>query len=98
MLALNGGRPEQLNLKDIVSAFVSFREEVVTKRTTFLLKKARERAHILAGLLVALNNIENILEIYKYHIIRYENAESSEKLVALLGEKSKNMKPSSARN
>ena len=45
-----------------------------------------------------LNNIENILEIYKYHIIRYENAESSEKLVALLGEKSKNMKPSSARN
>ncbi|MEC7806532.1 MAG: DNA gyrase subunit A [Pseudomonadota bacterium] len=65
MLALNGGRPEQLNLKDIVSAFVSFREEVVTKRTTFLLKKARERAHILAGLLVALNNIENIIALIR---------------------------------
>ena len=65
MLALNGGRPEQLNLKDIVSAFVSFREEVVTKRTTFLLKKARERAHILAGLVVALNNIENIIALIR---------------------------------
>ena len=65
MLALNGGRPEQLNLKDIISAFVSFREEVVTKRTTFLLKKARERAHILAGLLVALNNIENIIALIR---------------------------------
>ena len=42
--------------------------------------------------------IENIIEMYKYQMIRYENAESSEKLVALLGEKSKNMKPSSARN
>ena len=60
MLALNGGRPEQLNLKDIISAFVAFREEVVTKRTTFLLRKARERAHILAGLLVALNNLSLI--------------------------------------
>ena len=65
MLALNGGRPEQLNLKDIISAFVAFREEVVTKRTTFLLKKARERAHILAGLLVALNNIENIIALIR---------------------------------
>ena len=65
MLALNGGRPEQLNLKDIISAFVAFREEVVTKRTTFLLRKARERAHILAGLLVALNNIENIIALIR---------------------------------
>ena len=65
MLALNGGRPEQLNLKDIISAFVTFREEVVTKRTTFLLRKARERAHILAGLLVALNNIENIIALIR---------------------------------
>ena len=65
MLALNGGRPEQLNLKDIISAFVAFREEVVTKRTTFLLRKARERAHILAGLLVALNNIENIITLIR---------------------------------
>ena len=65
MLALNGGRPEQLNLKDIIAAFVAFREEVVTKRTTFLLRKARERAHILAGLLVALNNIENIITLIR---------------------------------
>ena len=64
MLALNGGRPEQLNLKDIISAFVAFREEVVTKRTHFFYE-ARERAHILAGLLVALNNIENIIALIR---------------------------------
>ena len=61
MLALNQGRPEQLNLKDIISAFVEFREQVITRRTSFLLKKARERAHVLAGLLVALNNIEEVI-------------------------------------
>ena len=61
MLALNRGRPEQLNLKDILAAFIAFREDVITKRTNYLLRKARERAHILAGLLVALNNIEDII-------------------------------------
>ncbi len=65
MLALNQGRPEQLNLKDIISAFVYFREQVITRRTSFLLKKARERAHVLAGLLVALNNIEEVIALIR---------------------------------
>ena len=65
MLALNQGRPEQLNLKDIISAFVEFREHVITRRTSFLLKKARERAHLLAGLLVALNNIEEVIALIR---------------------------------
>ena len=60
MLALNGGRPEQLNLRDVIQAFVAFREDVITRRTRHLLAAARERAHVLAGLLVALNNIEEI--------------------------------------
>ena len=61
MLALNQGRPEQLNLRDIVAAFVAFREQVIARRTTYLLSKARDRAHVLAGLLVALNNIDEII-------------------------------------
>ena len=65
MLALNQGRPEQLNLKNIISAFVDFREQVITRRTSFLLKKARERAHVLAGLLVALNNIEEVIALIR---------------------------------
>ena len=50
MVALNGGKPEQLNLLDLLRAFVAFREEVVTRRTKFLLNKARVRAHVLVGL------------------------------------------------
>ena len=50
MLALDGGRPLMMTLRDIIAAFIRFREEVVTRRTVFLLRKARERAHILAGL------------------------------------------------
>ena len=49
MLALNKGKPELLNLKDIISSFVEFREEIVTKRTVFDLNKARNKAHILIG-------------------------------------------------
>jgi DNA gyrase subunit A len=49
MLAINGGRPEQLTLRDIIAAFIAFREEVITRRTTYLLNKARERAHTLVG-------------------------------------------------
>ena len=51
IVALNGGRPEQLNLKDMIQAFAQFREVVVSRRTKFLLNKARDRAHVLAGLL-----------------------------------------------
>ncbi len=58
MLALNGGRPELMTLRDIIAAFVAFREEVVTRRTIYLLSKARERAHILVGLAVAVANID----------------------------------------
>lgn len=65
MLALNGGRPQMMNLRDIVVAFVEFREEVVIRRTTFELRKARERAHILAGLLVAISNIDPIIDLIR---------------------------------
>ena len=65
MLALNSGRPEMLTLKDIIAAFVAFREEVVTRRTAFELRKARERAHILAGLLVAISNIDPVIELIR---------------------------------
>jgi DNA gyrase subunit A len=65
MLALNGGRPELLTLKDIIAAFLAFREEVVTKRTVYLLGKARERAHILVGLAVAVANIDAIIALIR---------------------------------
>ena len=62
MLALNGGRPEQLNLKDFLTAFITFREEVVARRTAYELRKARERSHILCGLAVAVTNVDEIVE------------------------------------
>ena len=65
MLALNNGRPMMMNLRDIVVAFVEFREVVVTRRTAFELRKARERAHILAGLLVAISNIDPIINLIR---------------------------------
>ncbi len=65
-LALNGGRPEMLDLKQVISAFIDFREEVITRRTIYLLKRARERAHILAGLLVAISNLDPVIEMIRY--------------------------------
>ena len=65
MLAINGGRPEQLNLKDIVSAFTSFREEVVSRRTKHLLAKSRDRAHVLVGLAVAVANIDEMIRLIR---------------------------------
>jgi DNA gyrase subunit A len=65
MLAINGGRPEQLTLRDIIAAFIAFREEVITRRTTYLLNKARERAHILVGLLVAVASIDEIITLIR---------------------------------
>ena len=65
MLALNAGRPEMLGLRDIIAAFVGFREEVVTRRTNFLLGKARERAHLLLGLAVAVANIDAMIELIR---------------------------------
>ncbi|WP_299789911.1 DNA gyrase subunit A [uncultured Marivita sp.] len=61
MLALNGGRPEQLTLRKFLTAFIDFREDVVARRTAHLLRKARERSHILCGLAVAVTNIDEIV-------------------------------------
>jgi len=61
MLALNGGRPEQLTLYDFLSYFISFREEVVARRTAFELRRARERSHVLCGLAVAVSNVDEIV-------------------------------------
>ena len=58
MLALNGGRPEQLDLRKFLTSFIAFREEVVARRTAFELRKARERSHILCGLAVAVSNVD----------------------------------------
>ena len=65
MLALNGGRPEQLDLKRVIAAFVEFREEVIVRRTTFELDKARDRAHVLVGLAVAVANIDPIIALIR---------------------------------
>ncbi|MCX7341563.1 MAG: DNA gyrase subunit A [Hyphomicrobiales bacterium] len=65
MVALNGGRPETLNLKDFIKAFVDFREEVISRRTKFLLTKARERAHVLCGLAIAVANIDEVIRIIR---------------------------------
>ena len=61
MLALNGGRPETLTLRDFLSHFISFREEVVARRTAFELRRARERSHILCGLAVAVSNVDEVV-------------------------------------
>ncbi|MGB1088895.1 MAG: DNA topoisomerase (ATP-hydrolyzing), partial [Alphaproteobacteria bacterium] len=61
MLALNYGKPELLNLKQFLEAFVRFREEVITRRTRFELNKARERAHVLVGLVTAVANIDEVI-------------------------------------
>ena len=65
MVALNGGKPEQLTLSDMLSAFVAFREEVVNRRTKYLLRKARERAHVLVGLAIAVANIDEIIKLIR---------------------------------
>jgi DNA gyrase subunit A len=65
MLALNGGKPEQLNLRDIIEAFTSFRQDVVTRRTRYLLFKARERAHVLVGLAIAVANIDEVIKLIR---------------------------------
>ncbi len=65
MLALNGGQPELMNLRQVIVAFVEFREEVITRRTAYELRRARERAHVLAGLLVALANLDPVIELIR---------------------------------
>ena len=65
MLALNGGRPQQLTLRDVLSAFIDFREEVVARRTKHELVKARDRAHVLVGLAIAVANIDEIVALIR---------------------------------
>jgi len=65
MLALNAGKPEQMNLKELIAAFVVFREEVITRRTRFELSKARDRGHTLVGLAVAVANIDEVIALIR---------------------------------
>jgi DNA gyrase subunit A len=65
MLAIRGGRPETLTLRDIIESFVRFREEVITRRSKFELFKARERAHILLGLVVAVTNLDEVVKLIR---------------------------------
>jgi DNA gyrase subunit A len=78
-LALNHGRPQQMGLREMLREFIGFREEVVLRRTRFELAKARDRAHVLVGLAIAVVNIDEVI-----HIIRssHDPAEARERLVA----------------
>ncbi|WP_315899509.1 DNA gyrase subunit A [Roseovarius atlanticus] len=78
MLALNGGRPEQLTLYGFLSAFISFREDVVARRTAYDLRKARERSHVLCGLAVAVSNVDEVVATIRASA---DAAEAREKLM-----------------
>ena len=78
MLALNGGRPEQLTLRKFLTSFIDFREDVVARRTAYLLRKARERSHILCGLAVAVTNIDEVVATIRSSA---DAAEAREKLM-----------------
>lgn len=79
MLAIRGGRPETLALRDIIESFVKYREEVITRRSKFELLKARERAHILLGLVVAVTNLDEVVKLIRGSA---SPAEAREKLLA----------------
>ncbi|MBI2241311.1 MAG: DNA gyrase subunit A [Magnetospirillum gryphiswaldense] len=64
-LALNGGRPQMMTLRDIIAAFIGFREEVITRRTIYELGKARDRAHVLVGLSIAVANIDEMIKLIR---------------------------------
>ncbi|MCC1491884.1 DNA gyrase subunit A [Cognatishimia sp. F0-27] len=78
MLALNGGRPEQLTLRAFLTNFLDFREEVIARRTAHLLRKARERSHILCGLAVAVSNVDEVVATIR---ASRDAAEAREKLM-----------------
>ena len=78
MLAFNGGRPEQLTLYGFLSAFISFREDVVARRTAYDLRKARERSHVLCGLAVAVSNVDEVVATIRASA---DAAEAREKLM-----------------
>ena len=78
MLALNGGRPEQLTLRRFLTSFIDFREDVVARRTAFNLRKARERSHVLCGLAVAVSNVDEVVATIRASA---DGAEAREKLM-----------------
>src|SRR6202011_423017 len=65
VVALEGGRPQVMNLKDLLQSFVAFREEVISRRTKHLLGKARDRAHVLVGLAIAVSNIDEVIRLIR---------------------------------
>jgi DNA gyrase subunit A len=65
VVALEGGRPQVMNLKDLLASFVAFREEVISRRTKYLLGKARDRAHVLVGLAIAVSNIDEVIKLIR---------------------------------
>jgi DNA gyrase subunit A len=79
MLALNHGRPEQMGLREMIAAFVDFREDVVVRRTKFELAKARDRGHVLVGLAIAVANIDDFIQIIRSS---KDPTEARERLVA----------------
>ena len=96
MLALNGGRPEQMNVRQMLSAFLNFREEVIARRSKFDLAKARNRAHILVGLATAVANIDEVISIIRHSanpkeakenlLSRTWNAKSMSSLITLIAD------------
>jgi DNA gyrase subunit A len=78
MLALNGGRPETLSLRDFLTHFLTFREQVVARRTAFELRRARERSHVLCGLAVAVSNVDEVVATIRTSA---DPAEAREKLM-----------------
>jgi DNA gyrase subunit A len=65
VVALEGGRPQVMNLKDLLASFIAFREEVISRRTKYLLGKARDRAHVLVGLAIAVSNIDEVIKLIR---------------------------------
>ena len=65
VVALDGGRPQVMNLKDLLTSFIAFREEVISRRTKHLLGKARDRAHVLVGLAIAVANIDEVIRLIR---------------------------------
>src|SRR5207244_7019013 len=65
VVALDAGRPQVMTLKDLLTSFIHFREEVISRRTKYLLGKARDRAHVLVGLAIAVANIDEVIRLIR---------------------------------
>src|SRR5437763_16927085 len=80
VVALDGGRPLVMNLKDLLTSFIHFREEVISRRTKYLLGKARDRAHVLVGLAIAVSNIAQVIKLIR------SSADANHAREALMGD------------